>query len=100
MANEPQKKAPPVKPSAKVYPSDLRYFEERIGELNNHAIIHEGELCSKLARARIGGMIEVLNRIGLEVETSWTVPCNGVWIGDVLDFLKSRELLKRASDGE
>ena len=97
MANEPQKKVPPAKPSAKVYPSDLRYFEERIGELNNHAIIHEGELCSKLARARIGGMIEVLNRIGLEVDASWTIPCMCVWIGDVLDFMKSRELLKRAS---
>ena len=96
MANEPQKKVPPAKPSAKVYPSDLRYFEERIGELSAHAVIHEGELCSKLARARIGGMVEVLNRIGLEVSANWNIPDRDVWIVDVLEFLKSKELLKGA----
>lgn len=88
-------KTPRATPSTKVYPADLRYFEERIGELNVHAVLHEGELCSKLCRARIGGMIEILNRMGLEVEANWNLPDRGVTITDVLEFLKCKELLKK-----
>ena len=36
--------------------NDADYLNERIGELHYHAKQHEGELCAKLNRARIGGM--------------------------------------------
>ena len=58
-------------PLAEFYQTDADYLNERIGELHSHAVAHEGELCAKLNRARIGGMIEVLNRIGLEVDCDW-----------------------------
>ena len=51
--------------------NDANYLNERIGELHYHAKLHEGELCAKLNRARIGGMIEVLSRMGLEVVCDW-----------------------------
>lgn len=51
--------------------NDANYLNERIGELHYHAKLHEGELCAKLNRARIGGMIEVLSRMGLEVFCDW-----------------------------
>ena len=50
-------------PLAEFDQADADYLEKRIGELHCHAVLHEGELCSKLNRARIGGMIEVLSRI-------------------------------------
>ena len=56
---------------AEFYQTDADYLNERIGELHYHAKQHEGELCSKLNRARIGGMIEVLSRMGLEVVCDW-----------------------------
>ena len=59
------------KPLAELYQADANYLAERIGELHCHAAHHEGELCAKLNRARIGGMIEVLNRIHMEVECNW-----------------------------
>ena len=58
-------------PLAEFDQSDADYLEKRIGELHCHAVLHEGELCSKLNRARIGGMIEVLSRMGLEVVCDW-----------------------------
>lgn len=58
-------------PLAEFDQADADYLEKRIGELHCHAVLHEGELCSKLNRARIGGMIEVLSRIGLEVVCDW-----------------------------
>jgi hypothetical protein len=54
-------------PLAEFHDTDAAYLEQRIGELHYHAKQHEGELCAKLNRARIGGMIEVLSRMGLEV---------------------------------
>ena len=58
-------------PLAEFYQTDADYLNERIGELHYHAKQHEGELCAKLNRARIGGMIEVLSRMGLEVVCDW-----------------------------
>lgn len=43
-----------VKPLAQFYRADANYIAERIGELHCHAMMHEGELCEKLNRARIG----------------------------------------------
>ena len=60
-----------VKPLAEYYQADANYIAERIGELHVHALYHEGELCAKLNRARIGGMIEVLCRMELEVVCDW-----------------------------
>jgi len=65
-------KAKNAVPMAKFYPSDANYIAERIGELNRHAVIYKGELCAKLNRARIGGMIEVLSRMNVEVHCDWT----------------------------
>ena len=50
---------------------DADYIAKRIGELHHHAKMHEGELCAKLNRARIGGMIEDLDRMELEVVCDW-----------------------------
>lgn len=58
-------------PLAEFEMADADYLWKRIGELHCHAVLHEGELCSKLNRARIGGMIEVLSRMGLEVVCDW-----------------------------
>lgn len=58
-------------PMAKFFQSDAHYIAERIGELHCHAVLHDGELCAKLNRARIGGMIEVLGRMGLAVDCRW-----------------------------
>lgn len=58
-------------PLAEFDQTDADYLNERIGELHYHAKQHEGELCSKLNRARIGGIIEVLSRMGLEVVCDW-----------------------------
>ena len=40
-------------------------------------------------------MIEVLNRMDLEVEANWDLPDRFVSITDVLEFLKCKELLKK-----
>jgi len=73
-----------TRPMATFCQKDANYLEKRIGELHCHAVLHEGELCSKLNRARIGGMIEVLSRMGLEVVCDWdsctkkvTIFCKG-----------------------
>ena len=80
-----------VKPLAEFYQSDANYIAERIGELHVHALYHEGELCAKLNRARIGGMIEVLNRMHLEVHCNWNFPDKGVLVMKDLDYLKFKE---------
>ena len=86
-----------VKPLAKFYQADANYIAERIGELHYHAILHEGELCEKLNRARIGGMIEVLNRMNLEVAGQWQWPDKNVLVMTDLEYLKHKELLRAAS---
>ena len=80
-----------VKPLAEVYQSDANYIAERIGELHVHALYHEGELCAKLNRARIGGMIEVLTRMYLEVECNWNYPDRNVLVMKDLDYLKFKK---------
>ena len=77
-------------PLAELYPSDASYLAERIGELHSHAAHHEGELCSKLNRARIGGMIEVLNRIHMEVECDWDNCTRNVRVLSECEFLMNR----------
>lgn len=86
-----------VKPLAQFYQADANYIAERIGELHCHAILHKGEPCEKLNRARIGGMIEVLNRMRLEVDCMWTLLDRDVLIMTDLEYLKHKELLRGAS---
>ena len=86
-----------VKPLAQFYQADANYIAERIGELHCHAMMHEGELCEKLNRARIGGMIEVLNRMGLQVECNWKWPDKNVLVMTDLEYLQHKELLRGAS---
>lgn len=81
-------------PLAQFYQQDAKYLETRIGELHTHAVIHDGELCSKLNRARIGGMIEVLSRIGLEVECSWDRCDRNVLIVTEADFVENKRHLQ------
>lgn len=71
--------------------TDAAYLRERIGELHFHAKLHEEMLCAKLNRARIGGMIEVLDRIGLVVDCDWDCCTKKVGIFTRGDF----EFLKR-----
>ena len=85
------------KPLARLYQGDASYLAQRIGELHYHAAMHEGELCAKLNRARIGGMVEVLSRIGLEVDCAWDRPDNSVLIMDGVEFLQHKERLRRAN---
>ena len=86
-----------VKPLAQFYQADANYIAERIGELHCHAMIHEGELCEKLNRARIGGMIEVLNRMHIEVDCNWKRPDKNVLVMTDLEYLQHKELLRGAS---
>ena len=86
-----------VKPLAQFYQADANYIAERIGELHYHAMMHEGELCEKLNRARIGGMLEVLNRMHLEVDCNWKWPDKGVLVMTDLEYLQHKELLRGAS---
>jgi hypothetical protein len=86
-----------VKPLAQFYRADANYIAERIGELHCHAMMHEGELCEKLNRARIGGMIEVLNRMSLEVDCNWKWADKGVLVMTDLEYLRHKELLRGAS---
>lgn len=85
------------KPLARLYRGDASYLAQRIGELHYHAAMHEGELCAKLNRARIGGMVEVLSRIGLEVDCAWTRPDKSVLIMDGVEFLQHKERLRQLS---
>ena len=85
------------KPLALFYQADANYIAERIGELHTHAVLHNGEPCAKINRARIGGMLEVLNRMLLEVHCNWTFPDRDVLIMTDLDYLKFKEAV-RASD--
>ena len=80
---------------AEFYQTDADYLNERIGELHCHAFLHEGELCSKLNRARIGGMIEVLSRMGLEVVCDWDSCTKKVMIFTKGDF----EFLQKVKKG-
>ena len=82
-------------PLAEFDQADADYLEKRIGELHCHAVLHEGELCSKLNRARIGGMIEVLSRIGLEVVCSWDRRDRDVVIMSEADFIEHKRLLEK-----
>ena len=82
-------------PLAEFDQADANYLEKRIGELHSHAVHHEGELCSKLNRARIGGMIEVLSRIGLEVVCSWDRCDRNVLIMTEAGFIEHKRLLKK-----
>lgn len=80
-----------TRPMATFCQKDANYLNERIGELHYHAMQHEGELCSKLNRARIGGMVEVLSRMGLEVVCDWNSYTKKVTIftrGD-FEFIKN-----------
>ena len=85
-----------VKPLAQFYQADANYIAERIGELHCHAMMHEGELCEKLNRARIGGMIEVLNRMHLEVDCNWNWPDKNVLVMTDLEYLQHKELSRNA----
>lgn len=72
-SKEPVKVAPRdnIFPLATFDKVDATYFAERIAELHCHAVRHDGELCAKLNRARIGGIIEVLSRLDIEVVCDW-----------------------------
>ena len=72
--------------------SDANYIAERIGELHSHAILHEGELCAKLNRSRIGGMVEVLSRMGLEVVCDWDRCDKAVVILPADDFIQFKKV--------
>ena len=86
-----------VKLLAQFYQADANHIAERIGELHCHAMMHEGELCEKLNRARIGGMIEVLNRMSLEVDCNWKFPDKGVLVMTDVEYLRHKELLRGES---
>ena len=75
---------------------DADYIAKRIGELHHHAKMHEGELCAKLNRARIGGMIEVLNRMDLEVVCDWDRCDKDVVVLRAEDFAE----FKKAKEGK
>ena len=86
-----------VKPLAQFYQADANYIAERIGELHYHAILHKGEPSEKLNRARIRGMIEVLNRMRLEVDCNWKFPDKCVLVMTDLEYLRHKELLRGES---
>ena len=77
---------------------DLKYFCQRIVQLKNHAVIHDGEPCAKICRARIGGMLEVLNRLGLEVETDWDSIEPDIGIFTVSNFLTRKKIKERQNN--
>ena len=79
-----------AKPLAKFYQADANYIAEMIGELHSHAMLHEGELCAKLNRARIGGMVEVLSRMCLEVDCPWNRYDRNVLIMTDIDFINHK----------
>ena len=77
---------------------DLQYLCQRIVQLKNHAVIHDGEPCAKVCRARIGGMLEVLNRLGLEVDTDWDSIEPDIGIFTVSDFLTRKKIKERQNN--
>ena len=77
---------------------DLKYFCQRIVQLKNHAVIHDGEPCAKICRARIGGMLEVLNRLGLEVYTDWDSIEPDIGIFTVSNFLTRKKIKERQNN--
>jgi hypothetical protein len=81
-------------PLAEFDQSDADYLEKRIGELHCHAVLHEGELCSKLNRARIGGMIEVLSLIGIEVVCNWDKVDHCVLVVTEADYVQHKDYYK------
>lgn len=85
-----------AKPLAKFYQADANFIAERIGELHGHAVLHEGEPCSQRNRSRIGGMIEVLSRMGLEVVCNWDRYDRGVIIMTDTDFIEHKRLAKES----
>lgn len=91
-------KAKNAVPMAKFFQSDANYIAERIGELHCHAVLHDGELCAKLNRARIGGMIEVLGRMRLAVDCRWNECDPNVNILTESDYLDRRGAMS-ASNG-
>ena len=92
-------KAKNAVPMAKFFQSDANYIAERIGELHCHAVLHDGELCAKLNRARIGGMIEVLGRMGLAVDCRWDEYNHCVLIMTNREFLEHKARMAAASKG-
>ena len=82
-------------PMAEFFKEDADYIASRIGELNGHAVLHDGELCAKLNRARIGGMIEVLSSIGIEVVCNWQEIDRCVLLMTVADYIHHKRLLKK-----
>ncbi len=81
-----------TKPLAVFRRADADYIAERIGELHSHAILHEGEPCAKLNRSRIGGMVEVLSRMGLEVVCDWNRCDKAVVILPADDFIQFKKV--------
>jgi hypothetical protein len=81
------------------YQSDANYIAERIRELHRHAMLHQGEICAKLNRARIGGMIEVLGRMGLEVDCAWEQYLGDIHITTDMQLVE-RKLKKSLKEGK
>ena len=92
-------KAKNAVPMAKFFQSDANYIAERIGELHCHAVLHDGELCAKLNRARIGGMIEVLGRMQLAVDCRWNDYDRSVLVMTDDEFLEHKARMAAASIG-
>jgi len=92
-------KAKNAVPMAKFFQSDANYIAERIGELHCHAVLHDGELCAKLNRARIGGMIEVLNRMQLTVCCRWNDYDRNVLVMTDDEFIEHKARMAAASKG-
>ena len=86
------------KPMAEFYQHDANYFAERIGELHAHAMLHEGELCAKLNRARIGGMIEVLNRMHVEVDCRWEEYDRNVIVVNDIQWMQIKAAAKKLTN--
>lgn len=92
-------KAKNAVPMAKFFQSDANYIAERIGELHCHAVLHDGELCAKLNRARIGGMIEVLGRMRLAVDCRWNEYDPNVLVMTDEEFVELKARMAAASKG-
>ena len=94
MSGKTVKASPTPQPMASLYKIDADYLASRISELNSHAVLHDGELCAKLNRARIGGMIEVLSLIGIEVVCNWKETDRCVLLMTVADYIHHKQVLK------
>lgn len=80
-------------PMAELFKEDADYIASRIEALHNHAVLHDGELCAKLNRARIGGMIEVLSLIGIEVVCNWDEIDHLVLLMTQADYIHHKQIL-------